>query len=120
VVIRCRALLVPRPLVKSGRYRRSSLRWSQEHPGPEVVAVDEVPRSQAKKLMFPLNALPRIPSNVTDAARVLLGRGWRNVFGGIGASHRVQTLFGQFDETDMADTHSTLVFPGRDLYDVGQ
>ena len=52
VVIRCRALPVPRPLVKSGRYRRSSLRWSLELPGREAVAVGMEPRSQAKKLMF--------------------------------------------------------------------
>ena len=53
VVIRCRASPVPRPLVKSGRYRRSSLRWPHERPGREAVAVGIEPRSQAKKLMFP-------------------------------------------------------------------
>ena len=60
VVFGCRALLVPRPLVKSGRYRRSGLRWSHERPGRDPVEVRIKLRSQAEKLMFPL-VMCRLP-----------------------------------------------------------
>ena len=44
VVLRSRALPVPRPLVESGRYRRPGLHESRERPGREVPVVGMDPR----------------------------------------------------------------------------